>query len=64
MGRKDLSLEPHNTKAKSPTCDSEYNAWWYEENGGVLVYIDAYPLMELKIPWSTLRNALKRKDSP
>lgn len=64
MGKYDLSNKPHNLKGKSCQNNSEIDAWYYEENGGLLLYIDCgpYSKYKLKIPWRSIRAALRRKD--
>ena len=40
------------------------SAWWYEENGGVLVVVETHPeTIQLHIPWRSIRAALARKES-
>lgn len=55
MSQKHLSLKPHSVN---------HNTWWYEENGGIDIYTTAVngEQVKLRIPWVSLRAALKRKD--
>lgn len=52
--QKKLSPEPQQT--------GDQGWWYYEENGGILVYVAEYrdPFL---IPWRKLRASLKRKDA-
>ena len=57
MANKDLLLKPHQVK------DAVRDTWWYEENYGFHIFIaDSKELIEIKIPWNSIRAALKRKD--
>ena len=39
-------------------------AWWYEEPGGVTLVVESHDeTMQLRIPWQSLRAALRRKDT-
>jgi hypothetical protein len=55
MSAKHLSRNPHHI---------DNHAWWYEENGGIVIIQDTEQpaKRELKIRWSAIRAALKRKD--
>ena len=54
MSNKDLSLNPHQI---------DEHTWWYEDPQGVFVYVEpATEIKTVKIPWRSLRAALKRKD--
>jgi len=55
MSNKDLWLKPH---------DINTNFWWYEDAQGLAVvfYNKKVGSIVQKIPWRSLRNALKRKD--
>lgn len=62
MANRHLSRDPHHV-GKDKTW------WWYEEPGGITVLCEyraadgSYEVTrELKIPWSAIRAALKRKD--
>ena len=57
MANKDLHRNPHGPG------DSSW--WWYEDNGGIEIYVAAHPGLNakvIKIPWRSLRAALARKD--
>jgi hypothetical protein len=58
MANKDLSRNPHNMS---------HDFWWYEENYGIsIIYqittFKGIEQRERRIPWRSLRAALKRKD--
>lgn len=60
MSKKHLSPRPHNIKPGS---------WWYEENSGIEVvhqirddYGKYIRTDHIRIPWVSIRAALKRKD--
>ena len=59
MKKNKLSLEPQQLDM----------GWYYEDNGGIEVYIDFVAQQnrtgpaKIKIPWRKLRASLKRKDS-
>ena len=56
MSEKDLQKEPHNINPHS---------WWYEENYGVTIVVEPVTTTrQIKIPWRSIRAALKRKDKP
>ena len=56
MSKKDLQGKPHNINPFS---------WWYEENHGVTVVVEPKPeTQQIKMPWRSIRAALKRKDKP
>ena len=55
MANKDLSLKPHDPKDKA--------WWWYEDSYGINVYHQKEGTTKnIKIPWTSLRKALARKD--
>ena len=57
MAEKDLRLTSH--KVKNDLRD----IWWYEVTYGFHIFIaDSEELIEIKIPWNSIRAALKRKD--
>ncbi|OHB71903.1 MAG: hypothetical protein A2W23_06545 [Planctomycetes bacterium RBG_16_43_13] len=57
VAEKDLRLTSH--KVKNDLKD----IWWYEENYGFQIFIAATEgVIEIKIPWNSIRAALKRKD--
>ena len=55
MSKKHLSRHPH---------DIDTRAWWYEENHGIEIIVESLneKMRHLKIPWVSVRAALKRKD--
>lgn len=62
MTAKDLKRTPHHPAKRE-------DAWWYEENDGVYVVLEASRdtrkgdvANTVKIKWSSLRAALARKD--
>jgi len=60
MAKKHLKADAHFVRQ---------GCWWYEENGGVSVIVEHSDKNDVfiktehyKIPWSSIRAALKRKD--
>lgn len=60
MSAKHLLMSPHGIKGQH--CLNREDVWWYEENGGIVVYYN-HGNDSLKIAWTSLRNALARKDT-
>jgi len=56
MANKDLSKKPHIVTGNG--------IWWYEEPGGIEVYIETlgFQVKHFTISWRAIRGALKRKD--
>ena len=57
MANKDLLQKPKISRDRS--------WWWYEDNGGIEIYVAAHPGLNpkiIKISWRALRAALARKD--
>ncbi len=55
----ELRLESHNIKLKGCIRD---DVWWYEENQGIdIIFNNGSD--SVKISWTAIRNALKRKDN-
>jgi hypothetical protein len=61
MANIQLSRAPHSVGPQNRVLARE--AWWYEETGGISVYIDRNGTVSaVKIPWRSIRAALRRKD--
>lgn len=66
---KELSLKPQDFGRTFQWNTAIKDAWYYEDNGGISVYISVQkPLVEndtvwLTIPWRKVRASLKRKDA-
>lgn len=58
MSKNDLLLHSHK-------FTSTKDAWWYEDNAGIDVMVYPHVVCQhLKISWTAIRAALKRKDKP
>ncbi len=62
MGKKDLVGKSHKAKSARYPGDEILDAWWYEQGAGIEIYVQANPTIIVKIPWKSIRKALKRKD--
>lgn len=62
MAKKDLIGKPHTAKSARYPGDEILDVWWYEKNAGIEIYVQSKPTIIVKIPWKSIRNALKRKD--
>jgi len=57
LANKDLRLAPHRIK------DDLRDVWWYEVPSGFRIFtVETTGVIEIKIPWKSIRAALKRKD--
>ena len=57
MANKDLQLKSHQVK------DAVRDTWWYEETYGFhILTATSEGVIEMNIPWNSIRAALKRKD--
>ena len=56
MSRKHLKLGPHKIRGRE-------DVWWYEDLRGVSIIVEPQKhTTEFTIPWTTLKNALARKE--